>query len=99
MTTCKDSICKGDPEVIKAGKCHECDIYQAEQNREMSAVERLVSTRRGLPGNLEQEIYDALRPIILKYRKTYLGKGCNGKDRIYGILTCCLRDCVKKFLY
>ncbi len=30
MSTCKDSICKGDPEVMKAGKCHDCSIYKAE---------------------------------------------------------------------
>lgn len=38
MATCKDSICKGDPELMKAGRCQECDIYKAEQSPQTASI-------------------------------------------------------------
>lgn len=59
--TCKDSICKGDPEVMKAGKCQECSIYQAEQSHQACEADvrlnNLLARNEELKGALNSAAY------------------------------------------
>lgn len=52
--------------------------------------------RKGLPHDLEQEVYDAIVPIVSKYKKTYLGKELY---RIPGIVDSAVRNINKEILY
>ncbi len=52
--------------------------------------------RKGLPHDLEQEVYDAMEPIVEKYKKTYVGKGLY---RLHGIIDSAVRDVVIATLY
>ncbi len=52
--------------------------------------------RKGIPHDLEQEVYDAMVPIVEKYKKTYVGKGLY---RLHGIVVLAARDVVIEVLY
>lgn len=62
-------------------------------------VEKLVAKRRGVVGELEQEIYNVVTPIVLKYKKTYLGKGISRKDRMRTIVSDSVDKVIWQYLY
>ncbi len=55
--------------------------------------------RKGLPHDLEQEVYDAMVPIVAKYNKTYIAKGISGQYRLHGIVSSAIRDVMREILY
>ena len=67
--------------------------YAMEKERVSDRADKLVSNRKGGKGECQQEVYDALSPIIEKF------KGRWTKDEYAGFLDGTFRNVVRRIVY
>lgn len=66
------------------------NTHESTGDTEGGSLPRLVSTRRGIPGRIEQDVYDFTASMMSKYKHTHV-KG----DRLRGLIAIALGDALR----